>query len=102
MKVLDGALEREIRLSLERLIEELGFGFGVGILPGLHKVLEPHNLALCGPRSEGVVILKFAFNRVEILIEGQSRLGIVGTSILQELLSARGMLSDGWKGSSTS
>ena len=89
MKVLNGALEREIRLRLEGLILELSFGFGVGVLPGLHQVLEPHNLALGSPRGKWILILKFALYRVEILIEGQSRLGIVGTSIFQELLSAR-------------
>ena len=72
LKVLDGALEREIRLRLEGLILELSFGFGIGILPGLHQVLEPHNLALGSPRGEGVLILKFALYRVEILIEGHS------------------------------
>lgn len=72
LKVLDGALEREIRLRLEGLILELSFGFGIGILPGLHQVLEPHNLALGSPRGKGVLILKFALYRVEILIEGHS------------------------------
>ena len=89
MKVLDGTFEREIRLRLEGLILELSFGFGVGVLPGLHQVLEPHNLALGSPRGEGILILKFALYRVEILIEGHSRLGIIGTSIFKELLSAR-------------
>ena len=72
MKVFDGTLEREIRLGLERLILELSFGFSVGILPGLHQVLKPHNLSLGGPSGEGVLILKFTLNRVEILVEGQS------------------------------
>jgi len=72
LKVFDGTLEREIRLRLEGLILKLSFGFSVGILPGLHQVLKPHNLSLGGPSGEGVLILKFAFNRVEILVEGQS------------------------------
>jgi hypothetical protein len=69
LKVLDSTLEREIRLRLEWLILEISYGFGVGILPGLHQVLKPHNLALGSPRGEGVLIFKFAFNRVEILVE---------------------------------
>ena len=88
LEVLDGAHEREIRLRLKGLVQELSFRFGVGILPGLHQVLKPHNLALGGHGSEGILILKFVLYRVEILIERQSRLGIIGTSIFQELLSA--------------
>ena len=68
LKVLDGTLEREVRLRLEGLVLELSFGFGVGVLSCLHQVLESHNLALGGPRGKGVLILKFALYRVEILI----------------------------------
>ena len=100
LELLDGPTEREIRLCLQGyiLIQQFGLGLRVGVETRLHQVLQPHYLALGRASREGeIVFMTLVLNHIQILIEGERRLRVVGPRILQELLPARRVLCDGRK-----